>query len=732
MGVAGLVIGVYALCLLFARKLVDSGKWRSAVALMCSGLLTSIVIILPLQPRWSDALAVIPLSVVALALPYTSNRVFHWVLVACWIVSAVVILGAEFLLLNAVPETLFDRMFRLSAVIMTIAVVLFLLWQVSSRLNDALARTQEAEERYSVAVRGANDGIWDWDLKQRIIYYSPRWKEMLGLHDHEITDTINEWYDRVHPDDRPLLQEAIKAHINGEKDHLEHEYRVRCQDRSYRWMLCRGLAIRDENGSAIRVAGSQTDITKRKQAEEQLRHDSMHDALTGLPNRSLFMDRLSQMLERTKRHAQPPFAVLFLDLDRFKIINDSLGHLVGDMLLKVIAQRLTEGMRQGDTVARLGGDEFAVLLTELPNANTAVDVADRIQHAVGEPFKLDTHEVFTTASIGIAVSSSGYNSADDMVRDADIAMYRAKLLGKARAVVFDHDMHAHVLSRLQIENDLRRGIEREEFAVFYQPLVSLHNGKICGFEALLRWNHPEHGMVPPAGFLSIAEEAGLIVPIGAWLLQEACRQIAVWQKRYPQYAPLSISVNLSGTQVMYPQLVTQVAQVLRETGLCPQQMALEITEGVILDRDGMVTATLKSLRELGTQLHLDDFGTGYASLISLHDLPISAVKIDRTFVSTMDEAPKNSAIVRAIVALSQNLGLEVIAEGVETATHLAALHTIGCDYGQGYYFSKPQDAASAEALLATTQHWQRDDHEIPEIALPTIPHQKAFPSTAVR
>jgi diguanylate cyclase (GGDEF)-like protein/PAS domain S-box-containing protein len=612
---------------------------------------------------------------------------------------------------------------------MTVAVVLFLLWQVSSRLNDALARTREAEERYSVAVRGANDGIWDWDLQRRTIYYSPRWKAMLGLANDQISDTLDEWYDRVHPDDRPRLLAAVEAHIKGDNDHLEHEYRVRCADGTYCWMLCRGLAVRDIQGTAIRVAGSQTDITKRKQAEEQLRHDSLHDALTGLPNRSLFMDRLSQTIERTKRHAHAPFAVLFLDLDRFKIINDSLGHMVGDMLLNVIAQRLTVGMRQGDTVARLGGDEFAVLLTELPNANAAVEVADRIQQSVGKSFKLDNHEVFTTASIGIAVSTSGYSRADDMVRDADIAMYRAKLLGKARSVVFDQDMHAHIMSRLQMENELRRAIERQEFAVFYQPLVSLHTHKICGFEALLRWNHPERGYITPTDFLSIAEETGLMMLIGDWLLREACRQIAQWQSCYPHLAPLSISVNLAGTQVMHPRLVTQVAQALRETGLAAQQVAFEITEGVLLDRDGRVTATLKSLRELGAQLHLDDFGTGYASLISLHDLPISAVKIDRTFVSTMDAAPKNSAIVRAIVALSQNLGLEVIAEGVETATHLAVLHTIGCDYGQGYYFSKPQDAASAESLLSTTQPWQRDDHQMPQVALPAIPPQKAFPTT---
>jgi predicted signal transduction protein with EAL and GGDEF domain len=405
--------------------------------------------------------------------------------------------------------------------------------------------------------------------------------------------------------------------------------------------------------------------------------------------------------------------------------------MVGDMLLTKIGQRLTEGMRQGDTVARLGGDEFAVLLAELPTANTAVEIAERIQHVVGEPFKLGLHDVFTTTSIGIAISTSGYTSADDMVRDADIAMYRAKLLGKARAVVFDQEMHAHVMRRLQTENELRRALEREEFDVFYQPLVSLQNGRICGFEALLRWNHPERGLVPPGEFLHIAEETGLMVQIGRWLLRRACAHIVAWQERYPQCAPLGISVNLSDAQVLDPQLITDVAQVLRETGLPPAQLVLEITEGVILDHDdGVVPATLRSLRDLQVQLHLDDFGTGYASLISLHNLPISAVKIDRTFVSTMDAAPENNAIVRAIVALSQNLGLDVIAEGVETAVHLAALRAIGCPYAQGYYFSKPQHAVHAEAMLVASQHWQRNDHYVPKGTLPTIPHQKVFPSSA--
>lgn len=726
---AAIILASYGTIMLMARWLLHCNKWRAAISTICVSMLVTTIVIAQDQPILTPTLVFVPVLVVTLALPYASFRVFRLLLLGSWLVVVGVMLLGELRLWNNTSFTPFDAIFRATSLAAAVAIVLLLLWQFSSRLNAALARSQEAEERYSVAVRGANDGIWDWDLAKQSIYFSPRWKEMLGLADADITNGVADWYDRVHPEDRTLLHEAVAAHIKGEKEHLEQEYRIRCGDGSYRWMLCRGLAVRDHAGTVIRLAGSQTDITTRKTAEEQLRHDSLHDALTGLPNRTLFMDRLSRTIERAKRHPESMFAVLFLDLDRFKLINDSLGHTVGDTLLKVISRRLLEGMRQGDTVARLGGDEFAVLLTELPSSNSAVDIADRLQRVVDEPFKIDNHDVFTTTSIGIAISSSTYHSADEMVRDADTAMYRAKALGKACAVVFDQEMHAHVMSRLQTENELRRAIAREEFEVYYQPVVSLHTGRICGFEALLRWNHPERGCVAPSEFLLIAEETGLISPIGDWLLQEACAQIAVWQSRFPHCAPLSININLAGTQMMHPQFVSQVMQVLNEASLPPEQLALEITERVITDGDGMVKSMLNSLCDLGVKLHLDDFGTGYASLISLHDLPISAVKIDRAFVSAMDAAPQNSAIVRAIVALSQNLGLEVIAEGVETSKQLAVLHAIGCDYSQGYYFSEPQDAVTTEALLSASEHWPHHDHLMPQIALPPISSHKAFPCT---
>ncbi len=729
-GAAGTVVAAYGLCALGARRLVDNRRWRNAIAVMCVGLLIALLLVMLLKPMWWPVLALVPVYGVAFALPYITNTAFRWFVMTCWVASTLVIIGSSAWHEQIIGASWLDRMLLAGGMSAIIALVLLLLWQFSSRLHDALDRSQAAEERFMVAVRGANDGIWDWNLQTNTIYYSPRWKEMLSLGDDDVGSTTNEWFDRVHPDDHALLYAAVRAHLRGDTEHLEHEYRARCNDGSYCWMLCRGLAVRDADGIAVRLAGSQTDITTRKRAEDQLRHDSLHDALTGLPNRTLFMNRLAHLLGRGKRHTQPPFAVLFLDLDRFKIVNDSLGHLIGDTLLTLIGQRLADSMRGGDTVARLGGDEFAVLLTELPHPSLALEIAERIQHVIGEPFERDLQDVFTTASIGIAISTSGYASADDMVRDADIAMYRAKQNGKARAVVFDQAMHEHVLQRMQTEHELRRALESGEFIVAYQPLVSLSTGQICGFEALLRWQHGQRGVVPPTEFIAIAEETGLIVPIGRWLLEQACAHIVQWQQRFPSCAPLGISVNLCGAQVRHPQLVAHVAHVLHETGLNPAQLALEITEGVVLHHDDdMVATTLCALHDLGVQLHLDDFGTGYASLINLHNLPISAVKIDRTFVNTMDVVLQNSVIVRAIVALSQNLGLDVIAEGVESAVHVAALRAIGCPYAQGYYFSTPLPPAAIDAMLAAPQHWQRDDHRVPAVALPPIPQQKAFPNS---
>lgn len=442
------------------------------------------------------------------------------------------------------------------------------------------------------------------------------------------------------------------------------------------------------------------DVTERKQAEEQLLYNAFHDSLTGLPNRALFMERLGYVVESGKRHKDQLFAVLFIDLDRFKIINDSLGHTFGDQLLIGIASRLKACLRPTDMMARLGGDEFTILLEDIKDISDAVHIADRIQAQLTRHFDLGGQEVFTTASIGIALSARNYDQPEALLRDADIAMYRAKALGKARFEVFNLDMHTRAVAMLQLETDLRLAIERREFQVYYQPIVSLKTGTITGFEALVRWQHPERGLIVPAEFIPLAEENGLIVPLGYWVLRQACHQIKLWQTQYPCSPPLTVSVNISGKQFSEPDLIQQFSQILQDTKLNPQSLRLEITESVLIENTESVVSTLLQLKAMNIQLYMDDFGTGYSSLSYLHRFPIDTLKIDRSFISTMDVDSKNSKIVQTIIMLAHNLGMDVIAEGIETEDQQAKLKNLGCEYGQGYFFSKPLAAVAAEVLIA--------------------------------
>jgi diguanylate cyclase (GGDEF)-like protein len=441
------------------------------------------------------------------------------------------------------------------------------------------------------------------------------------------------------------------------------------------------------------------EVAERKQIEEQLLHNAFHDGLTGLANRALFVDHLKLALGRAERHAAYRFAVLFLDLDRFKVVNDSLGHMTGDQLLVGVARRLEAAMRPGDTVSRLGGDEFTVLLDDLKDAGEAEAVAERLQGELSLPFNLGSHEVFTTVSIGIALSSPDYHRPEDILRDADTAMYRAKQLGKARYEVFDQTMHARAMDRLGLERDMRKAVERRELFLQYQPIVSLATGSLRGFEALVRWQHPERGVIPPTKFIPIAEETGMIIPIGKWVLGEACRQMSRWQKLSHSDGPLPMSVNLSGRQFLQPDLLEQIEEVLRETGLDPRSLKLEITETVVMENIETATHTLEQLRALGVELSIDDFGTGYSSLSYLQHFPVSTLKIDRSFVSRMTESDGTAEIVRAIAKLAQNLGMDVVAEGVETESQREQLRAFECEFGQGFYFSRPIDVDAAEALL---------------------------------
>jgi len=564
------------------------------------------------------------------------------------------------------------------------------------RAENAL---RESEERYALAARGANDGLWDWNLVANIIYFSPRWKATLGYQDHEIGSSPEEWFSRIHESDRDLVKVRIEDHQNGDVPHFESEIRMLHKDGTYRWMLSRGVIKRDENGKPLRMAGSQTDITEGKVA----------DPLTGLPNRLFFVERLLRLIEQRKRRTDALFAVLFLDLDGFKMINDRLGHIVGDKLLISVSKRLLNCLRSNDlvvradepfTVARLGGDEFAILLDYLNSADDAKAVADRLMQELNRPFEMDEKEIYTTVSIGIALSSSGYLYPEEFLRDADTAMYRAKSTGKARSEIFDADMRATITSRMQLETDLRHALDRKEFRNVYQPIVLLATGQVAGFEALLRWQHPERGLLGPNEFIPVAEETGLIRELGWWNLREACRQIGEWKNRLSGFSEFIMSVNLSVKQFQQLNLVEDIRKLLQELSIPAETLQLELTESSVMTDPHTAILMLEQIKALGICLAIDDFGTGYSSLSYLHRFPLNTVKIDRSFTSTMGNGGDGIQIVKTIMPLASNLGFDVVAAGVETQEQVRLLKELKCKYAQGYYFSKPLTAEAAEEFLA--------------------------------
>jgi diguanylate cyclase (GGDEF)-like protein/PAS domain S-box-containing protein len=559
---------------------------------------------------------------------------------------------------------------------------------------------KESEERYALAARGANDGLWDWNLLTNVIYFSARWKSMLGYQEHEIGDKPPEWFERIHEADRDRVKEEMATHQNGLAPHFESVHRLLHKDGTFRWMLSRGIATRDASGRPVRMAGSQTDVTEGK----------VSDPLTGLPNRLLFLDRLDRLMKYAKRHKASSFAVLFLDLDAFKMINDSMGHLVGDQLLVAVAKRLESCLRATDTVvrlapetftlARMGGDEFTILVDGLNDPADAENAAQRIIKGLSEPFVLGGKEVFTSASIGIALGSSSYRHPEEILRDADTAMYRAKSLGKARYEVFNADMRASVMARLELETDLRRALERQEFRNFYQPIVELETGETMGFEALLRWQHPTRGLLAPKEFIPVAEETGLIRELGWWNLRQACLDISDWNANLTRDRALTISVNLSIKQFIQLNLAENIRNLLNELNLPPETLKLEITESTVMEDPTAAIEMLRQMKAIGIQLAIDDFGTGYSSLSYLHRFPLDTLKIDRSFISGGEGGVSGMEIARTILPLANDLCLDVVAEGVETAEQAEELRKLKCKYAQGFYFSKPVSREEVEALLA--------------------------------
>ena len=597
-------------------------------------------------------------------------------------------------------------------------VLLFDIYTVYQQLQLQRIRREltQHNQLFEVITENAADMIAVIDCAGNRLYNSPAYQKVLGYSLQELKVTSSA--EQIHPEDQQrVLEAAEKARLSGRGERLE--YRMRHKDGSWRILESVATAIPNEEGQTERLVIVNRDITERKRAEETLAHNALHDALTNLPNRTLFLDRVRHALILSQRHTTYKFAVLFIDLDEFKIFNDSLGHAAGDALLIQIARRLNVSIRGIDTIsrsgliqststvaseeilARMGGDEFTVLLEEIRDCGDAIRVAERIQERLSIPFIVEGQEVVTTASIGIAFCATSYSNSEELVRDAEIAMYRAKREGKARCQVFDNAMHAFAVKRLRLETDLRRALELGEFRVHYQPIVSLQSGKIVGFEALSRWERPE-GLLSPAHFIQIADETGIILPMNRLLLREACQQLRAWQSQFPCDPPLTISVNITPKEFAQPDFAAQMGTILGEVGIDPSSVDVEITETIAMADPQRSNLVLSELKTLGVHLSIDDFGTGYSSLSRLQGFPVDNLKIDRTFISKMDTDSETNEIVRIIIMLAHNLGLKVVAEGAETAEQVRLLKQLKCELVQGYFFARPGDHAAAQALLMRT------------------------------
>ncbi len=568
--------------------------------------------------------------------------------------------------------------------------------ELEERVRSRTAALDADRERLAEAQRIAGIGSWDLDLRTETVIWSDELYRIFGVDPASFEPTFETILSLVHPEDQAMMASGLDQSL-ARREPFRFDYRVPLPDGGEHWVRARGRLILDEAGELVGMQGTCQDITDRKQAEAALTHNALHDPLTGLPNRALLLDRVEVSLARSAR-VDKSVAVLFLDLDRFKLINDSRGHTAGDVVLQAVAERLRAAVRPSDTVGRLGGDEFVVVCEDAVTVWEATILGERLIQIVQEPFEVEGGEIFVTVSVGIAIAEATA-SADELLRDADVAMYQAKQRGGARCEFFDEAMRTEAARRLETATALHRALERNEFETFYQPIIDLNSGGIVGVEALVRWNHPERGLVPPAAFIPLAEEQGLIVPIGATVLDEACRQWVRWRSEFPGRDPLVLNVNISVRQLHSPEFMESIRAVLQAYGVDPSVLCLELTESVLINDIEAQRHTLAALRSLGVGLAIDDFGTGYSSLTYLKRFPVNGIKVDQSFVAGLGRDAFDSAIIESVIELAHAVGLHVTAEGVETAEQLCRLQALGCDFAQGFYFARPQPADELRTLL---------------------------------
>jgi diguanylate cyclase (GGDEF)-like protein/PAS domain S-box-containing protein len=557
--------------------------------------------------------------------------------------------------------------------------------------HQAEAELLHTRERLELVTEGASDGMWDWNMSTDKTWTSARFKELLGYADDELDLTLQEWERRLHPNDQQNTLALLQRHLQ-EQHPYDVEYRLLVRDGSYHWFRARGRATRDPEGNAVRMAGTVQDIHAQKEMEHKINHDSLHDPLTGLPNRTLLLDRIRHAKAMERRHDEYRAVLLLIDLDRFRLINDSLGPLLGDHLLSMVGRRLNSCIQSGDTLARLGGDEFALLLEDIESKAQLDELLGQVLHRLGETIHLDGHNVSLTASIGIAFIDASDGQGEEVLRDADTALIHAKQKGGNNQVTFDQNMRVGVIQRMETETSLRQALEQEQFELFYQPIMDLTAGSLVGMEALIRWRHPERGLISPMEFIPVAEETGMILAIGQWTLAKSCNQLMKWQKRLSHADRLFVSVNLSPKQLDQADLLEQISHTIDESGMDSRNLRLEITEGLLMEKAGRAAELLPALKDMGIKLSMDDFGTGYSSLSYLHNFPLDVLKIDRTFISRLTEDPRSADLVGIILELAKKFRMQVIAEGVETERQAARLHALGCSYAQGFHYSEPVPA----------------------------------------